>query len=218
MGKAVLLLEDGFELEGESVGAAGEAFGEVVFNTSISGYQEVLTDPSYRGQIVTMTYPLIGNYGINPEDGESSRAWLAGFVVREVSELRSNWRSTVDLAAWLAEQGIVGIQGIDTRALTRHLRMEGARHGVISSTDLDRGALARKLAVAPRIVGVDLVREVSCEAAYDWVEGLPFQLEPVFKKQYGFLHVPSGLCINMHGGCPTVAAQPPSVKTISNAI
>ena len=173
MAKAVLLLEDGFQLEGDNFGASGEAFGEVVFNTSISGYQEVLTDPSYRGQIVTMTYPLIGNYWINPEDGESSRAWLAGFIVREVSELRSNWRSTADLSAWLAEQGIVGIQGIDTRALTRHLRMEGARHGVISSVDRDRASLARKLAAAPRIVGVDLVQEVSCPAPYEWTEGLP---------------------------------------------
>ncbi|HTO22440.1 MAG TPA: glutamine-hydrolyzing carbamoyl-phosphate synthase small subunit [Spirochaetia bacterium] len=173
MAKAVLLLEDGFELEGEGFGAEGEAFGEVVFNTSLSGYQEVLTDPSYRGQIVTMTNPLIGNYGINPEDGESSRAWLAGFVVRELAELRSNWRSTVDLGPWLAEQRIVGIQGVDTRSLTRHLRMEGARHGVISSADLDRKSLAKKLAAAPRIVGVDLVQEVSCEAPYQWTEGLP---------------------------------------------
>jgi len=173
VGKAVLLLEDGFELEGEAVGAEGEAFGEVVFNTSISGYQEVLTDPSYRGQIVTMTYPLIGNYGVNPEDGESPRAWLSGFIVREMSQLRSNWRSTMDLPAWLADQGIVGIQGVDTRALTRHLRMEGAKHGVISSASLDRGSLAKKLAAAPRIVGVDLVREVTCAAPYEWTEGLP---------------------------------------------
>ena len=170
---AVLLLEDGFELTGEGFGARGEAFGEVVFNTSISGYQEVLTDPSYRGQIVTMTYPLIGNYGIVPEDSESSGTWLSGFVAREVDRLRSNWRSTVDLDEWLAEKGVVGIQGIDTRALTRHLRMEGAKHGVISTTDLDRSSLRRKLAAAPRIVGVDLVKEVTCAAAYPWTEGLP---------------------------------------------
>jgi carbamoyl-phosphate synthase small subunit len=173
VGKAVLLLEDGFELAGESFGARGEAFGEVVFNTSISGYQEVLTDPSYRGQIVTMTYPLIGNYGIVPEDGESSGTWLSGFIVREVSALRSNWRSTTDLPAWLAEHGVVGIQGIDTRALTRHLRIEGAKHGVISSVDFDRESLERKLAGAPRIVGIDLVKEVSCTTPYEWTEGLP---------------------------------------------
>jgi carbamoyl-phosphate synthase small subunit len=170
--KAILLLEDGFFLEGEGFGAPGEAFGEVVFNTSISGYQEVLTDPSYRGQIVTMTYPLIGNYGITPEDMESSGVWLSGFVVREASRMRSNWRSRWELPEWLAEHGVVGIQGIDTRALTRHLRMEGAKHGVISTTGADRAALTARLAAAPRIVGVDLVREVTCTAAYEWTEGV----------------------------------------------
>src|SRR5208337_159990 len=124
VGKAVLLLDDGFELTGEGFGAGGEAFGEVVFNTSISGYQEVLTDPSYRGQIVTMTYPLIGNYGIVPEDNESRGTWLSGFIVREASRIRSNWRSTIDLGAWLFQQGVVALQGIDTRSLTRHLRIE----------------------------------------------------------------------------------------------
>ena len=173
MEKAVLVLEDGTSFEGEALGARGEAFGEVVFNTSITGYQEVLTDPSYRGQIVTMTYPLIGNYGIVPEDSESGRAWLSGFVVREASARRSNWRSTMDLHEWLAQQGVVGIQGIDTRALTRHLRIQGAKHGVISSAELDRKTLEGRLASAPRIVGVDLVKEVTCPRAYEWTEGLP---------------------------------------------
>jgi carbamoyl-phosphate synthase small subunit len=170
--KAVLLLEDGTRFEGEALGARGEAFGEVVFNTSITGYQEVLTDPSYRGQIVTMTYPLIGNYGIIPGDNESSGPWLSGFVVREASPVRSNWRSSIDLQAWMTAQGVVGIQHIDTRALTRHLRMEGSKHGVISSTDLDGASLQKKLAAAPRIVGVDLVKEVTCQASYPWTEGL----------------------------------------------
>jgi len=170
VGKAVLLLEDGTLFEGQSLGAEGEAFGEVVFNTSITGYQEVLTDPSYRGQIVMMTYPLIGNYGIVPEDGESKKAWLSGFVVREASSERSNWRSTMDMQTWLGQQGVVGIQGIDTRALTRHLRIQGAKHGVISSADLDLVSLARKLDAAPRIVGRDLVAEVSCDAPYQWSE------------------------------------------------
>ena len=173
MEKAVLVLEDGTCFEGEALGARGEAFGEVVFNTSITGYQEVLTDPSYRGQIVTMTYPLIGNYGIVPEDSESGRAWLSGFIVREASARRSNWRSNMDLHEWLAEQGVVGIQGIDTRALTRHLRIQGAKHGVISSAELDRKTLEGRLASAPRIVGVDLVKEVTCPRAYEWTEGLP---------------------------------------------
>jgi carbamoyl-phosphate synthase small subunit len=159
--------------EGQALGARGEACGEVVFNTSITGYQEILTDPSYRGQIVTMTYPLIGNYGMVAADDESRGAWLSGFVVREASGRSSNWRSTKDLQAWLAEQRIVGIQGIDTRALTRHLRIEGAKHGIISSADLDGKSLEQKLAAAPRIVGIDLVKEVSCSSAYEWSEGLP---------------------------------------------
>ena len=168
--EAVLLLEDGTQFKGQSLGALGEAFGEVVFNTSITGYQEVLTDPSYRGQIVTMTYPLIGNYGIVPGDGESKKAWLSGFVVREASPIRSNWRSTMDMQEWLRQQGIVGIQGIDTRELTRHLRIKGSQHGVISSADLDVSSLSRKLEAAPRIVGRDLVADVSCEAPYEWKE------------------------------------------------
>jgi carbamoyl-phosphate synthase small subunit len=178
VGKAVLLLEDGLWFEGESLGAKGEAFGEIVFNTSITGYQEVLTDPSYRGQIVTMTYPLVGNYGIIPEDDESRGTWLSGFVVHEASLTRSNWRSAVDLGPWLARQGVVGIHGIDTRALTRHLRIEGAKHGVISSADLDRSSLAEKLARAPRIIGMDLVSEVTCPTAYEWTEGLPGAAAP----------------------------------------
>ncbi len=168
---AVLLLEDGTRFTGESYGAAGEAFGEVVFNTSMTGYQEILTDPSYRGQIVTMTWPLIGNYGVNDADQESHRAWASGFVVREASPVASNWRAAGTLGDFLVREGVVGIQRIDTRALTRHLRITGAQQGVISSMDLDPASLARKLAAAPRIVGVDLVREVSCPEPYPWAEG-----------------------------------------------
>ena len=170
MSKAILLLEDGTFFEGEALGAEGEAFGEVVFNTSLTGYQEVLTDPSYRGQIVSMTYPLIGNYGIVPGDSESRGTWLSGFVVREASRVRSNWRSTEDLGPWLSKNGVVGIQGIDTRALARRLRIKGSAHGVVSSTDLDRSSLAGKLAMAPRIVGRNLVREVTCARPYQWTE------------------------------------------------
>ncbi|MBE3069261.1 MAG: carbamoyl phosphate synthase small subunit, partial [Planctomycetes bacterium] len=122
---AVLALEDGKVFMGEAFGAAGSAEGEIVFNTSMTGYQEVITDPSYKGQIVAMTYPLIGNYGVNEADVESHRPWLEGFVVRELSRVRSNWRSTKDLGVYLAEAGVPGIQGVDTRALTRHIREAG---------------------------------------------------------------------------------------------
>ncbi len=170
--KAVLLLEDGKCFEGRAFGAQGEAFGEAVFNTSITGYQEILTDPSYRGQIITMTYPLIGNYGINAEDDESRKPWLSGFVVREASAIRSNWRSSMDLDSYLRDNGVVGIQGIDTRELARHLRVHGARHAVLSTVDLDKKSLEIKLAAAPRIVGVDLVKEVTCPKPYEWTEAI----------------------------------------------
>jgi carbamoyl-phosphate synthase small subunit len=176
---AALLLEDGTLFRGLSFGAVGEAFGEVVFNTSITGYQEILTDPSYKGQIVTMTYPLIGNCGVNPEDTESRRLWLEGFVVREASQTRSNWRSTKDLGTYLAENSVVGIQGIDTRALTRHIRVNGSKQAVISSVDADPASLARKLSHAPRIEGADLVREVTCAEPYQWTEGLPHAAVPM---------------------------------------
>jgi len=134
--KAILLLEDGTMFEGESIGATGTTVGEVVFNTSMTGYQEILTDPSYAGQIVTMTYPLIGNYGVNDDDNESSRPWAKGFIVRELCDEPSNWRSKRTLNDFLVEHGIVGLQGIDTRALTRILRESGTMNGVIS-TDPD---------------------------------------------------------------------------------
>lgn len=166
--KAILLLEDGTVFEGEGFGAQGEAFGEVVFNTSFTGYQEIITDPSYKNQIVTMTYPLIGNYGVNDEDIESPRPWLEGFVVKELSAIRSNWRSTMGLDEYLKKYNIAGIQGIDTRALTRHLRLEGAMQGVVSTKDFDRDSLMKKLESAPRLVGVDLVKEVTCKEPYEW--------------------------------------------------
>ena len=169
--KAILALADGRVFHGKSFGAPGEVTGEVVFNTSMSGYQEILTDPSYRGEIVTMTYPLIGNSGVNPEDVESSRPHLAGFIVKEACEMPSNWRSTMSLDAYLKENGIVGIQGIDTRALVRHIRDKGAQTGIISSLDQDPASLIEKARKAPSIVGRDLVREVTCKKAYEWTEG-----------------------------------------------
>ncbi|MFA5410695.1 MAG: glutamine-hydrolyzing carbamoyl-phosphate synthase small subunit [Candidatus Omnitrophota bacterium] len=171
--KAILLLEDGTSFRGENFGSQGEAFGEVVFNTSITGYQEIITDPSYKGQIVTMTYPLIGNYGVNDQDVESARPWVEGFIVKELSAIRSNWRSNMELGDYLKKNNIVGIQGIDTRALTRHIRLEGAMQGVISTRDFDLASLMEKLKAAPKLLGRDLVKEVSCKEPYDWKNTAP---------------------------------------------
>jgi carbamoyl-phosphate synthase small subunit len=169
--KAILCLEDGRTFLGESFGAQGETTGEVVFNTSLSGYQEVITDPSYKGQIVTMTYPLIGNYGINEEDSESERPQLEGLVVRELCPFPSNWRSQKTLGEYLKDFGVLGIQGIDTRALTKHIRDAGAQLGIISTIDFDPKSLGAKLEKAPPYAGRDLVKEVTCPQSYDWKEG-----------------------------------------------
>ena len=168
--KAMLALEDGRIFEGTSFGSPGERSGEVVFNTGMTGYQEVLSDPSYKGQIVTMTYPLIGNYGINDEDSESRSLWLAGFVVNELCAKPSNWRSKKTVDAYLKEHNITGIEGIDTRALTRHIRDKGAMRGIISTEDYDRDSLVSKAGKAPDLVGIDLVRDVTCEKAYDFAK------------------------------------------------
>ncbi len=168
--RAVLALADGRVFEGEALGARGEAAGEVVFNTAMTGYQEVLTDPSYKGQIVCMTSPHIGNTGVNEEDPESARPWAEGFVVREASPVSSSWRATATLDEYLRRHGIVGIQGIDTRALTRHLRDRGAQEGVIATGDPDPRRLVAKAKASPGLVGRDLVKEVSCQAPYEWHE------------------------------------------------
>jgi carbamoyl-phosphate synthase small subunit len=168
---AKLALEDGTVYTGPGFGAPGEVFGEVVFNTSMSGYQEVLTDPSYRGQIVTMTYPLIGNYGINPEDQESGKPQVEAFVVRELSRVPSNFRAHGTLDAYLAENHIPGLEGIDTRALVRRLRVRGAMTGVLSTTDLDDASLVHKARTSPGIVGRDLVREVVPPRPFTWSDG-----------------------------------------------
>ena len=172
MRPAVLALADETLFEGWTYGAEGEATGEVVFNTSMSGYQEILTDPSYKGQIVTMTYPLIGNCGVNPEDMESRRPFLEGFVVKEGSVIASNWRATQSLEGYLRERGIVGIQGIDTRALTRHIRDHGAQEGVISTTDHDPRSLVAKAKASPGLIGRDLVKEVCCDAPFAWTQSV----------------------------------------------
>ena len=167
--KALLVLKDGLVFEGVAFGADGETIGEVVFNTSMTGYQEILTDPSYKGQIVTMTYSQIGNYGINEEDIESKGGIKAeGFIVKEACFYPSNWRNRKGLHNYLKEHGIVGLQGIDTRALTRHLRDHGAQMGIISSHDLNPESLFEKLKRHSGIDGVDLVKEVTAEKSYGW--------------------------------------------------
>jgi carbamoyl-phosphate synthase small subunit len=174
--EAVLALADGTVFRGRAFGALGETAGELVFNTSMTGYQEILTDPSYEGQLVAMTYPEIGNVGVNPEDVESRRPWVRGFVVREYREAPSSWRARESLGAYLARHDIPGIEGIDTRALVRHLRDHGAQEAVLSSTDLDAERLVRKAKATPGLVGRDLVKVVTCAEPYDWTEG-PWTLE-----------------------------------------
>jgi carbamoyl-phosphate synthase small subunit len=178
--KAILALEDGTVFEGWSFGKQGESTGEVVFNTALCGYQEVLTDPSYAGQIVTMTYPHIGNYGVNAEDVESARPQVAGFVVREASTMSSSWRASGQLHRYLDEAGIVGISEVDTRALTRHLRTHGAKRGVISTRSTDREALIAKARASRNMVGLDLAREVTCEKAFH-VDGTPAAVTEPFR-------------------------------------
>ncbi len=171
MKKALLVLADGTVFEGKPFGYEGEAIGEVVFNTAMTGYQEILTDPSYKGQMVLMTCPQIGNYGINSEDMESTRVWAEGFIIKEAAPISSNWRSRQPLQEYLIQHQVVGIQGIDTRALTRHLRDFGSQQGIISHTNLDLEGLVQHVRRAPSIVGRDLVSQVTCQQPYKWKEG-----------------------------------------------
>jgi carbamoyl-phosphate synthase small subunit len=165
--RAILALEDGRTFEGESFGATGTQVGEICFNTSMTGYQEVLTDPSYRGQIVAMTYPLIGNYGTNALDQESREPHVRGFVIEELSEIPSSWRSETSLEDYLRRWGIPGVQGIDTRALTRHLRERGAMKACLTDALSEKEAIARAIA-GQGVIGMDYVREVSTSAPYQW--------------------------------------------------
>lgn len=164
--RAVLMLEDGTSFVGTSCGAEGEVFGEICFNTSLEGYVEILTDPSYAGQIVTMTYPQIGNYGVASDDFQADRPAVRGLVVRSMCARPSNWRSVQSLPEWLARTGIVAIEGIDTRALVRHVRDVGAQKAILTTESADLTEIAGKLAAAPSIVGTNLVRGVSCERPY----------------------------------------------------
>jgi carbamoyl-phosphate synthase small subunit len=168
--ESILALEDGTVFKGRAYGAPGERFGEVVFNTSLSGYQEILTDPSYAGQIVILTYPHIGNYGTNPQDRESAKPYAEGLVVRELSELASNWRSAEDISAFLAAAGVPIISDIDSRALVRHLRKCGTMRGVISTTDPLEASLVSKAKASPSMIGLDLASRVTTLSRYEWDE------------------------------------------------
>jgi carbamoyl-phosphate synthase small subunit len=170
--KAVLLLEDGTIFEGTSFGAKGTRCGEVVFNTSMAGYQEILTDPSYHEQIVTMTYPLIGNYGTNRDDWESRQIFAAGFIVKENCDYPSNWRNKDSLSDYLKENNVVGLEGIDTRALVRHIRVKGAMRGVVSSAQLNIKNLTKELEQYPGLVGRDIVQNVTSRKSYHWENGV----------------------------------------------
>ena len=185
MARAALALEDGTVYFGESFGAAGTVSGEVCFNTSMTGYQEILTDPSYRGQILTMTVPQIGNYGVNPSDVESSGLQMAGFIVREASRIASNFTATDTIGNYLAKAGVVGLAGIDTRALVRRLRIRGAMTGVLSSEVLDATRLVEMARTAPPLVGRDLVREVMPERSSEWTESLDEWAMPLLQPLEG---------------------------------
>ena len=172
-GKAWLALESGDVFEGRSVGAAGEKGGDLVFNTAMTGYHEILTDPSYAGQVVLMTYTMIGNYGVAEEDAEASRAWAEAFVIRELSAIPSSHRADKPLDQWLKEQNIVAIEGVDTRAITRIVREKGSLRCIVSTTDSDHASLVAKARAQAATDGQDLAQVVSCTEPYPWTEGYP---------------------------------------------
>jgi carbamoyl-phosphate synthase small subunit len=220
MKQAILLLEDGTSFTGRSFGAEGEAVGEVVFNTSMTGYQEILTDPSYKGQIVTMTYPLIGNYGVNPEDVESPRPWLEGFIVKEYSHFPSNWRATEPLDHLLKRNRIIAIEGIDTRALTRKIRDRGAMQGILSTEEFEAASLMKKLKSHPPLVGQDLVRQVTCAEPYPWKEGawretVPAPVYHVVAYDFGIKQNILRRLVQMGCRVTVVPAQTPAEQVLS---
>jgi carbamoyl-phosphate synthase small subunit len=218
--KALLALEDGTVFEGLSCGAPGEASGEICFNTSMAGYQEVFTDPSYAGQIITMTMPHIGNYGVNGADMESRSIFARGMVVREMTHVPSSWRAEESLPEFLARFGVVAIEGVDTRRLTRHIREAGAMRAVISTVDLDPTSLVAKAAASPGLVGRDLVAEVAVTAPYRWGFDMPEGIEsPVdtgvlpVQPAYRVVAFDSGVKYNIlrrlaEAGCEVVVVPP----------
>ncbi|TAJ96846.1 MAG: carbamoyl-phosphate synthase small subunit [Candidatus Manganitrophaceae bacterium] len=220
MNRAILLLEDGTAFAGRSFGAEGETVGEVVFNTSMTGYQEILTDPSYKGQIVTMTYPLIGNYGVNSEDVESPRPWLEGFIVKEYSSFPSNWRATEPLDQFLKRHRIVAIEGIDTRALTRKIRDRGAMQGILSTEQFEIASLLKKLKSHPPLVGQDLVKQVTCAEPYLWKEGAwreaaPASVYHVVAYDFGIKQNMLRRLVQMGCRVTVVPAETPAEKVLS---
>jgi carbamoyl-phosphate synthase small subunit len=217
--RALLAFEDGTHFFGVACGAAGTSEGEAVFNTSMTGYQEVLTDPSYAGQIVTMTMPHIGNYGVNGADMESRGVFARGFVVRSMTEVPSNWRSEMSVPEFLRHHGVVGIEGVDTRRLTRHLRERGAMRAVISTEDLDPASLAARAAASPGLVGRDLVAEVAVGSQYEWGSEDPTGCLPVdtgilpARPRYRVVAFDSGIKFNIlrrlaEAGCAVTVVPP----------
>lgn len=205
--KVKLALEDGTVFTGRHFGAEGERDGEIIFNTGMAGYQEVLSDPSYKGQIVTMTYPLIGNYGVTEEDNESGDLYLTGFAVRERSKIFSNWRAETELDIFLKRRGVIGIEEIDTRALTKHIRQSGAMKAVISTDDMNEDSLVEKAKKSPGLIGRDLVKEVSSEKTYEWNK----------KGRYKVAAIDCGIKFNIlreleNSGCKTTVV-PASAKS-----
>ena len=185
---AILLFEDGREFHGSSLGYIGETTGEICFNTGMSGYQEILTDPSYCKQIVTMTSPHIGNYGVNAEDIESDRIQVSGFIIKEATDIPSNWRSTQSIGNYLNEQKIVGIQNLDTRSITRHIRDKGAMNGIISAIDSNIDSLKQKLLQVPSMSGLDLAKLVTTKKSYTWSKNKSAKKYKVAAIDYGIKH------------------------------
>ena len=218
--KALLVLADGTTYKGYSLGATGETIGEVVFNTSLMGYQEILTDPSYKGQMIVMTYPLIGNYGINENDYESRKPFLEGFIVKEYSPLPSNWRSLISLDEFLKKKKIIGIQGIDTRALTTHIRDCGAQQGIISTIDFDVPSLIRKIKSSPALDGIDTVKAVTCSDLYEWKDDNGHGKTHIGSKKYKVVVYDCGVKFNIlrnlsnAGCCVTVVPAQTSHKKV----
>ena len=207
--EALLVLEDGATFRGRSFGALGETVGEVVFNTGMTGYQEIITDPSYRGQMVVMTYPHIGNTGINPEDPESAQPHLRALIVRDASIRESNWRAKQTLVRYLNEHGIMALADVDTRALTRHIRRFGALRGVVSTEDLAPDSLRQKALAAPTTSDEDLVAQVTCQAPYEWTEPVDerWQLVPCTAEPAARPHVVAYDCGIKHNILRQLAAS-----------